>query len=310
MIHVFVVNSIVAGSSFSEKLRNHLKEREDFTYHVFNTSEKGMETEMVDRMIRFFDGERIRFYACGGSGTMRNVLQGGYKYKHAEFAFCPLGETNDFLKVFGDDIAPFKDIDRLIDGEVRYIDYIKTNYGCALNTVSFGIDSVLSETLENLSAYRIFGRHVPMFLAYVKAILGIKSYNFIYTVDNQVMNDNITELVVANGCVFGGGMRFDRNPDIRDGKMKYIFATNQRAGQLLKIILSMLNGDLEGLGNRTISGECKSFSVQSVNGADIAFNLDGEVIQGGNTWNIEIVRQGIGFVIPNGVKILEETDAE
>ena len=64
---------------------------------------------------------------------MRNMLNGLDDFSNVEVAFFPCGMTNDFLKVLGGE-EPFKNIDALINGKTVPVDYIKTNYGVAINT--------------------------------------------------------------------------------------------------------------------------------------------------------------------------------
>ena len=45
----------------------------------------------------------ITVFACGGDGTMYEVLNGIVGYKNRNFGVIPTGSCNDFLKIF-----PFK----------------------------------------------------------------------------------------------------------------------------------------------------------------------------------------------------------
>ena len=303
MIHVFIVNSISSDPEFGRKLRKHLEQRGDIKYFVFNTTQKGMEASLVDKMIHIFEGEKIRIYACGGSGTMRNAMQGSGSYKNCEFAFYPLGATNDFLKVFGDDIEAFKDIDRLIDGNVEYIDYIRTNYGYALNTVSYGIDSVLSATLEDSHELEIFGKKIPFFVSFARALLNASPRPVSYYVDGEECSGSISELIIGNGKVLGGQMQFTEKADPTDGQLAYLLGINTRGLEMLKIISHMVKGNISEVKKCTVYGDCSSFVLKSADGKDMALNLDGEIIQGGNEWTIEVVKQGMAFVIPKGFEI-------
>ena len=40
-------------------------------------------------------GEALRFYACGGDGTLYEVVNGAYGYPNCEVAVIPLGSGND-----------------------------------------------------------------------------------------------------------------------------------------------------------------------------------------------------------------------
>ncbi|MCQ2520354.1 MAG: hypothetical protein MJ107_07480 [Lachnospiraceae bacterium] len=301
MIHVFVINTIKVEPNFGAKLRSRLKERDDIKSFVFNTSRAGMEKEIVERMIHFYEGERFRFYCCGGSGTLRNMIEGARNYEQAEFAFCPFGKTNDFLKVFGKDISEFKDIDRLIEGHVEKIDYIKSEYACALNTVSYGIDTVLTKSLYDTKEYNIFGKAIPDILSYIKAVFGTKPVKLIYSVDGHYKSDGISELILGNGVAIGGAMYYNDNPDVMDSYADYFVASGVRTLGMIKIIRYMLKNDVAGVKNNTINGKFASFTLKSADDEALALNVDGEIVRGGSEWHFEVVPRGLNFVLPKGL---------
>ncbi len=302
MIHVFVINSIATKPDFGTKLREYLKTREDIKYFVFSTSYAGMEQEIVERMIRFFDSETIRFYCCGGSGTMRNMIQGSGDRKDVEFAFFPQGKTNDFLKIFGDKQSDFENIDNLIAGRVTNLDLIKTNYGYALNSISFGIDTTLTETLDRTREYYIFGKSVPSLLSYLRALTGAKPRRMNCTINGKAMSENITEFIIGNGIVLGGAMHFSDDVNVKDGELNYLMAINQSGLSILKTIRYMIKNDLAEVRKRTKYGKCSTFLLSSDDGRDISLNLDGEIVRGGPEWKIEVYEKGLKFVIPKGMQ--------
>ena len=302
MVHIFIINSLVVDKKVSDNLRRHLEKRNDIKWFAFNTSHTGMETEITQKMIQFFDGEKIRFYCCGGSGTVRNVMHGTGDYKDVEIAFYPCGSTNDFLKVYGEDQKLFNDIDNLIDGRVEKIDYIKTNYGVALNTLSLGIDSQLSYYLTDASEYSIFGNAVPYFIAYMKAIVKMRPRMLNIQVADKTYNDNISEMIVANGCVLGGGLYIAESANFKDGLLEYFIAPNASSIGLLKIILKMMNKKTEEVKKEVIFGEMSVMEIRSEDEKSITFNLDGEIVRGGSYWKIEAVKKGMSFIVPHGVK--------
>lgn len=303
MIHVFIINTNVVEADFSENLRKKLSERGDIRYFAYNTSRPGMEREVTKKMIQFFEGERLRFYCCGGSGTMRNIMLGAEDYKNVEFAFCPCGQTNDFLKVFGYDAEEFKDIDKLIDGHAEQIDYIKTNYGVALNTVSFGLDTMLSDILEKTQDYDIFGKNLSFFLSYFISIFKTKPRKLNFIVDNCEFTENVTEMIVGNGCVLGGHLYFTDNADYKDGYFDYLMAGDYGPA-IMKTLSYMLKEDIEKVRERTKYGKGTHFELITDDGNKIAMNLDGEIVEGGNEWTIDIIKKGMNFVIPKGVSII------
>ena len=100
MKHIFIVNPYAGNMTFANNLRQQLEKIEGFEYFLFNSRYTGNETELTKKIVHFFPDEQLRIYACGGSGTFRNVLEGVGENPLVELAFYPCGMTNDFLYQF------------------------------------------------------------------------------------------------------------------------------------------------------------------------------------------------------------------
>lgn len=49
---------------------------------------------------RVMQGNPVRFYACGGDGTLNEVAAGVQGCENAEVACVPCGSANDFVRIF------------------------------------------------------------------------------------------------------------------------------------------------------------------------------------------------------------------
>ncbi|HOO28895.1 MAG TPA: diacylglycerol kinase family protein, partial [Lachnospiraceae bacterium] len=127
MIHIFIINPVAGLRDRSENIRQFLERKHDFSYLVFDTEKEGNETDIVKRMLRLFEDEKIRFYVCGGSGSFANAISGieEKEFARVEMAHYPCGMTNDFIKNFGRSQNLFCNMDNLIRGEVLQVDYVK-----------------------------------------------------------------------------------------------------------------------------------------------------------------------------------------
>ena len=303
MIHIFIINTLVAPPKFADMLKEQLSKR-SIRYYVFSTSKKGMEKDIAKRLLKFFEGEKIRFYCCGGSGTFRNVVSSAIEYGDVEFAFCPLGTTNDFLKVFGKDKIYFNDIDNLIDGNVEQIDYINTNHGIAINTVSWGADAEYSKFIEKTDEYVIFGKTIAFWLPFLKALTKVSKRKMTISFNGEVISDTISEAIIGNGFVLGGYMKFTDKYDYRDGKLSHIFFFNKTRLQLSKYFILLVQNRLKDAKKAAISGEAQCYDIHIEDNNDFFINFDGEVVQGSDTLHIEVVNKGLKFVIPKMIQVI------
>lgn len=88
---------------------------------------QGHATEIAQKLCQ--TGESLRFYACGGDGTVNEVANGIIGYDNAAMSVIPVGTGNDFLKNFGGDMDKFRDAENLWDGPQFPMDAIDVNAG-------------------------------------------------------------------------------------------------------------------------------------------------------------------------------------
>lgn len=303
MIHIFIINHFAGSKDLTKNLRTHLAKKKDFRYFVFNTIRAGFETEIVKRIQKYFEDEKLRFYCCGGSGTMRNMLNGFETFNNIEVAFFPCGLSNDFLKSFVDDISAFEHIDNLIEGKVVSVDYIKTNYGIALNTFSVGFDTKIEENMNSLRIYDILGEMMPYLLSLLRGVIFMKPRELGLCVDGEEFVGRYAEIVFSNGCVFGGMLYVSEYTDVTDGIGSYVAVSDIRGVSIIPILLDFMKKTKKKSSKRLSIGQCKRLEIQSMDGRPITVNLDGELIQAGNSCSVEMVQKGIHFVLPQSVKV-------
>lgn len=145
MLQIFIINSFSGDETTTIGIREELEKIKDMEYLVFNSEYPGHEGEMARQMCNLFPEEKIRFYACGGIGTFRNILKGVPEEDlgRVEIAEAAYGLTNDFLNIYGEEREKFKDFRNFIAGKVQPLDYLQTSIGPAHNTVSLGLDGLI-----------------------------------------------------------------------------------------------------------------------------------------------------------------------
>lgn len=301
MVHIFIINAYAGNDNFSAGLRNHLSKRTDITYYIFHSRSRENETEIAREVINLFEGEDIRIYSCGGSGTFRNILAGIDDLSKVELAFYPKGLTNDFLKVFGEKEKYFKDIDNLIDGIVTPIDYINTNHGKALNTFSLGLDTIQVSKSDFYRPMMVFGKRTPYFLGYIAALFRFSPYDVEIEFDGKKRTGRFTEVFLGNGCVIGGTLWMDECADIADGLGRLVLFKCDRAIQRLTGLLTCAKKDISSIQKYGTVGYTSGLAIRRRDGVPLVVDFDGELQPAQREWKVEIVQKGLKFVIPKGV---------
>ena len=303
MVHIFIINPFAGDKTFADDLRSKLENIEGLNYFVFNTRSAGYETELVQKVQHIFEGEQLRFYCCGGSGTMHNMLNGFADLSSAEIAFFPCGLTNDFLKMFGDEEPRFHKIEELINGDVVLVDYIKTNHGVSLNSLSTGLDSNCLDKMDSFRFLRYIAKDLPYTLATLYSIFISNTESYELTLDDEVFRGRFAEIFIGNGCIFGGNMFFAEETCINDGKAIYNFAGNARGFRLLPILLALTGKKYAKMRKMMTCGNCSRIRIRRTDGIPFTINQDGDLIKNIDVCEAQIVRKGLRFVVPKGVRI-------
>ena len=149
MKHLIVFNAGAGkNNERADAFRAQIKESfEGLDYEIY-------ETEGPRAVIPFLKNylsknkDTVRVYACGGDGTVHEVVNGLVGFANAELAILPVGTGNDFVKTYGvtnENIEQFRSFKPLIEGKPVEIDVSKiSGDGLAepwysVNVINFGI---------------------------------------------------------------------------------------------------------------------------------------------------------------------------
>ena len=99
----FILNPVAGsgekGKIFLEKYEQ-LKALNKYDINIYETVGVGDSTRFVGEICTKYSDEDIYIFACGGDGTMNEVVTGVANYKNAVLGIIPTGSCNDFLKTF------------------------------------------------------------------------------------------------------------------------------------------------------------------------------------------------------------------
>ena len=90
MKHVFIINPTAGKSDSRQKIYDMAEKlRQDHGLEVqcLLTKKQGHATEIARRLCQ--SGEELRFYACGGDGTVNEVANGIIGYDNASMTVIP-----------------------------------------------------------------------------------------------------------------------------------------------------------------------------------------------------------------------------
>ena len=115
MKHIFIVNPAAGKSDRTAEYREMIDAAfapRGLSYELLVSNAPGECRTLARQAAQ--SGEEVRLYACGGDGTLNEVVNGVVGYGNAAVTHFPGGSGNDTIKIF-DDPAAFTSIERLLD---------------------------------------------------------------------------------------------------------------------------------------------------------------------------------------------------
>ena len=200
MKHVFIINPSAGKKDSTDEIRREvgcLDITEDCEIHV--TSAAGEATEYVRNLCQANPSEAFRFYACGGDGTINEVVSGIVGLSNAEMTCYPSGSGNDYVKYYGGS-DNFLNLQNLVNGTVHNVDVMQINNRYALNVCNFGFDAMVCKTMIQVRRKWLIGGRNAYTTGIIKAIFKGRRTDCRITVDGKPIHDGDMLL-----CTFGNG---------------------------------------------------------------------------------------------------------
>ena len=139
MRHLFIINPAAGKPETTWQLEEQLR-GVHFPYETAYTRKSGDALRIA--RVAAETGEPVRIYACGGDGTLNEVLNGAAGFDNAAITCVPKGTGNDFLKLFGPDYRRlFYDLEALAAGPQTPFDLMDCNGKLGLDVVCGGVDA-------------------------------------------------------------------------------------------------------------------------------------------------------------------------
>ncbi len=296
MKHVFLINPVAGYENAVNKLTSIIsgyKDTYDILIHV--TTDETDACKFSREYSLSHPDEDIRFYSCGGDGTLGEVVNGIVGIKNASVTCFPCGSGNDFVKSLGGK-ERFLDIEKLFNAKVHQLDLIKVNDYYSLNVVNVGFDARVCKHANLLKGKSKNPYTAGIFKALRK---GLITKVFI-EIDGEVVNPSGKILLsnFANGGYMGGKFFCNPNFVIDDGIIEFTMIKPTNLLNFAYLIKKYERGEhfnSKGFKKLLYYKQVKKARIF----ADTEFDLciDGEMLVG-KEFNLEVVPKAINFAIP------------
>ena len=205
MRHLFIVNP-AAGKRGTTPQLEALLEKLTFPHEVVYTQQEGDARRFTQEAAR--SGEAVRIYACGGDGTLNEVVNGAAGLSHVAVTNVPKGTGNDFLKIFGPHYRTlFYDLEALAVGPQTPFDLIDCNGRLGIDVVCAGVDARIAADVHRYKDWPLVTGKGAYVLALLENIFlkGISRSMSVQMGDKRWENAPACLLCVCSGRYYGGG---------------------------------------------------------------------------------------------------------
>ncbi len=304
MKHLFIVNPMCGKGISIERCSAGIVEAMDKAgitdYEIHTTTGPRDGYEYAKREVD--KGEPIRVYACGGDGTLYEVVNACACKKNAQVAAFPLGSGNDFIRIFGDK-KDLRNVSDHVNGTPMEFDLIKCGDEYAINQCSMGIDAEICANQAKFKKLPLLSGESSYTAALLYSFLFKMKSRFTVTIDDgEPFTEDVLFCVGANSRWYGGGYMAAPKALTYDGQLDFIIVKKDvpRVG-LLPLISKYKRGEHLDW-DRTIFKRGKKINIKSAHIA--AVNVDGETHYTTES-TFEIIEKGITFVVPGCSDFME-----
>lgn len=278
-------------------------------YEVAVTQYEGNATEIVlNRLQNLQSDDFLRIYACGGDGTLSEVVSGVILSgkENCAVGVVPIGSGNDFVKYFKDIPAEkFRSLQDMTRGYLSGCDIISvkdSKSGCervSINIVSAGFDAAVAKEMTKYKKIPFVSGSAAYNLSVVECLISKMKHRFTLVADGNTIKDSYPDYlfaICANGRYYGGGYKASPISDINDGYIDFIRIKTVSRFTFAALVGSFKKGEhLENMKQYCTHALCKELKILA--DREIDMNIDGEIVPMINP-TIKIKENAIKLILP------------
>ena len=306
MKHIFVVNP-EAGQG-KNKAMDYIRPRVEeickkynLEYEIYPTKAQGDGLNFVKE--RAATGEELRFYACGGDGTLYEVVNGAYGFDNVEVAVIPLGSGNDFVRYFGTK-EDFLVLEDNINGVPVALDLIKCGDEIAINQCSMGMDAEVCAMQGKIKKFPLVTGEGAYYIGCIYTIIKKFKNRFTLTYDDgTTLTKDALFCFIGNASYYGGGFRAAPRALPDDGLLDFVLVEARVSRAKLASLLNPYKRGEHLDWDITTFKRGKKLVIHSDKPA--AVNVDGEC-QYVTDASFEIIEKAMKFVVPKNSWFLKD----
>lgn len=303
MKHIFILNPAAGRINAFEQMENELKQvyaADGIDYMIYVTKAPGDATAYIRDYCRTHP-EPTRFYACGGDGTLNEVVNGAVGFEQVSVGCYPCGSGNDFVKYYGGK-QHFLNLQAQIEATEHTIDLIRIGNRYAINAAHFGFDSYVAKTMMNVRRKKLIGGKNAYTTGVIVGLFKGMNNKCRVTVDGRLLNPSGKLLLctIANGQYVGGSFRCAPRSVDCDGMLEVCLVRPVSYLAFMRMIRDYTNGT--HLDNPKFEGVleyCRGRQIEVEAPEGFLYSFDGELVMQ-NKFTVEVAHRALRFAVPKG----------
>ena len=301
MKHIFIINPRAGRKNGAAHLMDQieaLRRVHNLTCETVLTGRQGHAEEVARRAAE--SGEAVRLYACGGDGTLNEVLNGAAGADRAEITVVPTGTGNDFLKNYGEDAVRFEDLEQLWNGPGHDLDLIECGGRLAATIACVGLDARVADDVHRFSKVLPVSGKMAYLVSAGANFCKSTGQRMMITCGAQATIGEYAMVCVCNGRYYGGGSMPVPEARMDDGVLETILVKNVPKRTFARLFPAYSAGEYWKFPHIARMVTSRQVVITASPGeADIVTCLDGESLRSREV-RLVLAEKRVNFFGPKG----------
>ena len=294
MRHIFIVNPTAGKSGDQQDLAERIRAL-GLESEIVYTAGPGHARQLAREAGAA--GQPARLYACGGDGTLNEVVNGAAGFGQLAVTNVPLGTGNDFLRIFGPRFrAGFSDLAALSRGPQADFDLMDCNGLLGIGVICAGVDARIAADVHRYKALPLvsgtgaYGLSLLVNVLFKGICIPMRT-----ELGGRTYDGETAILCICNGRYYGGGFMpvGDAMPD--DGVLDMLLVPKISRTTFFRFVGPYSKGSYRNYPHliRDYHGQSVTFSADR----PITVVVDGEVMRD-TRFTVRLSEQTIPFFYP------------
>lgn len=297
--HLFIINRHAGKKESWKTISSQLDALRVPNLSVRYTSCRGDATAIAREFVGQSD-DFARIYACGGDGTLNEVIRGVYDLENCAVAPVPIGSGNDFIRSFPFEREDFLNIKSLIGGETLEVDLLRCGEHISCNSVTIGYDCAVAKNVDKFKRLRLITSSFAYKLSIFYCLINGRKHLFkIITDGREIKNDGTYLLsVCAKGKFYGGGIKCSPKADNSDGYIDFMCVKTVGVLKFVSLLPTFVKGGHIDNPRFDFVEHKKCRTVEYISERETEIGVDGEIIPVRRA-KIEVLPKAVKIIVPN-----------